>query len=424
MARNLGPALLGRPLDGVWHTAIVVYGKEYFFGGGGIEWCRPGGTMMGSPLEAKDLGETQISEDLFQDYLRTQSEDRFRGDRYDLFRHNCNNFSNETAQFLVGRGIPQYILDLPNEILSTPMGQMLAPMIQQMTPSGTSIPFTQSGNTSAVAQSSSSNTQGPSLKFPVTELVAFDQGLKVEGISKKLDEINSSQTSDDTKLAEADLKIILGIAKGLVRLSDENFDILMKILRWKKSEIFPLLDILRFKLVKNSFENEKQVEKVVSVFCDNLSADHQVNAMLSVRGLCNLIGSRWSALMNTNTLNDIVGLLPTSHQNLETAITTFIYNSSVKLVEKKDLDSSIFLASTLVLQVLPSIKESEYRSLLALGNILKTGSEEVTQFLLSLETEQIVRQLQLRDERSSDCVKEIRKLLETKGGNSNGLDLD
>ena len=74
--------------------------------------------------------------------------------------------------------------------------------------------------------------------------------------------------------------------------------------------------------------------------------------------------------------------------------------------------------------MLPSIKESEYRSLLALGNILKTGSEEVTQFLLSLETEQIVRQLQLRDERSSDCVKEIRKLLETKGGNSSGLDLD
>ena len=29
-----------------------------------------------------------------------------------------------------------YFLDLPNEILSTPLGQMLAPMIQQMTPSG------------------------------------------------------------------------------------------------------------------------------------------------------------------------------------------------------------------------------------------------------------------------------------------------
>ena len=335
----------------MWHTAIVVYGKEYFFGGGGIEWCRPGGTMMGRPLEVKDLGETQISEELFQDYLRTQSEERFRGDRYDLFRHNCNNFSNETAQFLVGRGIPQHILDLPNEILSTPMGQMLGPMIQQMTPSGTSIPFTQPGNTSASDQPSSNNTQTQSLKFPVTDLIAFDQALKVEGISKKLDEINSNQTSDDARLAEADLKIILGIAKGLVRLSDENLDILMKILRWKKSEIFPLLDILRFKLAKNSFENQNQVEKVVSVFCDNLSGDHQVNAMLSVRGLCNLIASRWNSLINTKTLNDIVGLLPTSHQNLEMAVTSFIFNSSVKLVEKKDLDCSIFLASSLVLQV-------------------------------------------------------------------------
>lgn len=26
----------GRQLDGVWHTGIVVYGKEYFYGNGGI----------------------------------------------------------------------------------------------------------------------------------------------------------------------------------------------------------------------------------------------------------------------------------------------------------------------------------------------------------------------------------------------------
>ena len=93
-------------------------------------------------LQVEELGETQITEEVFQDYLRTQGGDRFRGDRYDLFRHNCNNFSHETAQFLVGRGIPQHIVDLPGEILATPMGQMLAPMLQQMAPSGTSIPFT------------------------------------------------------------------------------------------------------------------------------------------------------------------------------------------------------------------------------------------------------------------------------------------
>lgn len=39
--------------------------------------------------------------------------------RYHLLEHNCNIFSNEIAQFLCGSTIPNYILDLPNEILST-----------------------------------------------------------------------------------------------------------------------------------------------------------------------------------------------------------------------------------------------------------------------------------------------------------------
>ena len=73
--------------------------------------------MMGSPGQVEDLGETEITESLFQDYLRTQSQDRFRGDKYDLFRHNCNNFSNETAQFLVGRGIPQHIIGRKQKLI-------------------------------------------------------------------------------------------------------------------------------------------------------------------------------------------------------------------------------------------------------------------------------------------------------------------
>lgn len=76
------------------------------------------------------------------------------------------------------------------------------------------------------------------------------------------------------------------------------------------------------------------------------------------------------------------------------------------------------------MKVLPIVtqKESEYRCLVALGNILKTGSEEVTQFLLSLETELMVSKLQLQDERSAGCVQQIVKLLKT--DNSSGLALD
>jgi hypothetical protein len=34
MARMMGPALLGMEVEAIYHTGIVVYGKEHFFGGG------------------------------------------------------------------------------------------------------------------------------------------------------------------------------------------------------------------------------------------------------------------------------------------------------------------------------------------------------------------------------------------------------
>jgi hypothetical protein len=35
LASVLGPMLVGKPVEGVWHTSIVIGNKrEYFFGGG------------------------------------------------------------------------------------------------------------------------------------------------------------------------------------------------------------------------------------------------------------------------------------------------------------------------------------------------------------------------------------------------------
>jgi hypothetical protein len=39
---------VGRQLDGIWHTAIVAYGREYFFGPAGIHSIRP--VSISSPL--------------------------------------------------------------------------------------------------------------------------------------------------------------------------------------------------------------------------------------------------------------------------------------------------------------------------------------------------------------------------------------
>ncbi|KAF0032461.1 hypothetical protein F2P81_014751 [Scophthalmus maximus] len=121
MARSLSPIMLGKQLDGIWHTAIVAYGDEFFFGGEGISSCSPGGTMLGPPDTVVELGETEVSEEIFMDYLSSLGESTYRGDRYRLFEHNCNTFTNEVAQFLTGHSIPSYITDLPSEVLSTNM---------------------------------------------------------------------------------------------------------------------------------------------------------------------------------------------------------------------------------------------------------------------------------------------------------------
>jgi thiol-disulfide isomerase/thioredoxin len=46
--------------------------------------------------------------------------------------HNCNNFSNDFAMFLVGKGIPPHITSLPQTVLNTPFGQMLKPQLDAM----------------------------------------------------------------------------------------------------------------------------------------------------------------------------------------------------------------------------------------------------------------------------------------------------
>jgi len=132
MARGLSMALLGRQLDGVWHTGIVAYGNEYFYGGGGISYIPVGTFMLGPPDEIVDLGETEIPEDLFTEYVHDVAHLSFAGHKYHLLDHNCNTFSNEVALFLTGNAIPDKITNLPSEVMNTSFGQMMRPFLDNM----------------------------------------------------------------------------------------------------------------------------------------------------------------------------------------------------------------------------------------------------------------------------------------------------
>lgn len=133
MARALSPMFLGKEIPAIWHTSIVAFGREYFFGGMGIESCGPGETVMGEPMQIVQLGQTEIPYALFLEYIFELGESSFKESAYDLFRHNCNTFTQEVAQFLTGRSIPQEILDLPEEILDTPFGAQIGRLLGSQT---------------------------------------------------------------------------------------------------------------------------------------------------------------------------------------------------------------------------------------------------------------------------------------------------
>ncbi|XP_065634467.1 uncharacterized protein LOC136069642 [Quercus suber] len=111
---------------------VVVYGNEYYFGGG-IQHAPAGSTPYGTPIRMVDLGVTHVSKDVVEMYLQEISP-RYTAETYSLLTHNCNNFSNEVAQFLVGTTIPDYILQLPNEVMIMIIGTLFLPMIQNLEP--------------------------------------------------------------------------------------------------------------------------------------------------------------------------------------------------------------------------------------------------------------------------------------------------
>ena len=130
MAAQMSPMLLGKRIEGIWHTGIVVYGKEYYYGGG---ICKdpPARTPYGSPLRNIPIGPTEIPVEMFEDFLQGIS-NKFAAHNYDLFKNNCNNFSNDCCEFQTGLEIPKYITGLPDEVQKTPMGGQIMNMVSGM----------------------------------------------------------------------------------------------------------------------------------------------------------------------------------------------------------------------------------------------------------------------------------------------------
>jgi thiol-disulfide isomerase/thioredoxin len=81
-------------------------------------------------MEVIRMGRTDLPMDVIQEYIDSLSA-IYTTESYDLFLHNCNNFSQDLSMFLVGKDIPEHIRSLPRRFLETPIGQMMRSQIDQ-----------------------------------------------------------------------------------------------------------------------------------------------------------------------------------------------------------------------------------------------------------------------------------------------------
>ena len=54
---------------------------------------------------------------------------KYGADQYNIVTWNCNHFTDEASEFILGKGIPKHVLNQAKELLETPMGQQFKPLL-------------------------------------------------------------------------------------------------------------------------------------------------------------------------------------------------------------------------------------------------------------------------------------------------------
>mmetsp|Transcript_124615 Transcript_124615/g.265828 ORF Transcript_124615/g.265828 Transcript_124615/m.265828 type:complete len:455 (+) Transcript_124615:113-1477(+) len=124
----LSPWLLNQKLEGVWHTGIVVYGREYYFGGE-LYTDMPGETGFGTPMFSVSLGYTLRHREELHAFVAQTLRPLFKRENYDAAFNNCNHFTDRVSMYLLGKHIPEEVLCQPELLLRSTLGRTLRPLL-------------------------------------------------------------------------------------------------------------------------------------------------------------------------------------------------------------------------------------------------------------------------------------------------------
>mmetsp|Transcript_96574 Transcript_96574/g.273003 ORF Transcript_96574/g.273003 Transcript_96574/m.273003 type:complete len:1026 (+) Transcript_96574:134-3211(+) len=130
-AQWVPPAMLGgQRFGGVWHTGVVAFGREYWYGGKVLS-SEPGqAPFPPGPVKCTVVGTTLRTKEELEEFLRFELAPRYTRDNYDILRNNCNHFSDEVTAFLIqGAHIPDEARLQPEALMNTPLFEGLRPYL-------------------------------------------------------------------------------------------------------------------------------------------------------------------------------------------------------------------------------------------------------------------------------------------------------
>jgi len=127
-AESISPWLIGQKLEGVWHTGVVVYGKEYYYSKDTV-YADAGDTSFGKPTRIVHLGYTLWRQDELHEFVTTELKPVFQRDTYDVVCNNCNHFSDRVCMYLVGKHPPPEVLRQPELLLQARSIRWLRPVL-------------------------------------------------------------------------------------------------------------------------------------------------------------------------------------------------------------------------------------------------------------------------------------------------------
>jgi len=130
VASAISPWILGHKVDGLWHTGVEVFGKEYYFGGD-IFFDTPAATAFGEPLKRTSLGFTLWRQEELHNYIVDDLRPKFNRDVYDVLSNNCNHFADRICVWLTGMHIPEEVVRQPESLMQLRVARMMRPLLNR-----------------------------------------------------------------------------------------------------------------------------------------------------------------------------------------------------------------------------------------------------------------------------------------------------